>query len=89
VQLLLVLSALLTGLTGLIGGERVVEAQQLERSVVAAAVVVDSLAAAPAARQAVSALVAFPSLASVRGAHFAFIAPAPRLRLRVDERRRE
>ena len=87
-QLLLLLSALLTGLTGLIG-ERVLEARQIERSAIAAAAETAAVAVAGASELAVS--VPAPAL-------FVALVTQPRLPLAqkalssaapVDERRLE
>ncbi|SNS63436.1 hypothetical protein SAMN06295912_1115 [Sphingomonas laterariae] len=87
-QLLLFLSALLSGLTGVISGERVNAPSSLERASAEAAVVAEELA--EAVTQAAVVLLARPRpLAAASAPHFA-VADAPLGDLRrVSERRLE
>ena len=87
-QLLLLLSALLTGLTGLMGGERPLETQQLERSAVAAAAAVDAVQTASAAIETTVSMARQATFVVVSD-HYAFAEAAPRSFARVDERRLE
>jgi hypothetical protein len=86
VQFLLVLSAMLAGLTGFMSGDRAVEPRQVEQAVAAAAAVAQI---APAATEAAAAAPAAAIPVALRKAWSPASFAAPRGLAPVDERRLE